>query len=182
MWNQMARKKVYSDPLDELLDKLSNGDFVDQSVHEFNETVNDTVKGYQDSKRSKGTARSYTRSTYSTKKPVIIAAVETAQYDSRYDQVIACLSNLDFTGYAAGKKDGYQQAIDRYLELVKEHGKDLRKVEIMVSDDLSTCLTKMRSVTVDGYTQGYYDALGMVKKVLYNSKLARLRELSNKLK
>ena len=58
----------------------------------------------------------------------------------------------------------------------------MRKVEQMVVDDLSTCMSKMRTVTVDGYTQGYYDALGMVKKVLYNSKLARLRELSNKLK
>ena len=178
----MARKKVYSDPLDELLDKLNNGDFVDQSVHEFNETVNETVQGYQETKRSKGTARSYTRSTYSTKKPIIVGSVETASYDSRHEQILACLSNLDLTGYAAGKKDGYQQAIDRYIELVKENGNDMRKVEQMVVDDLSTCMSKMRTVTVDGYTQGYYDALGMVKKVLYNSKLARLRELSNKLK
>ena len=59
----MARKKVYSDPLDELLDKLNNGDFVDQSVHEFNETVNETVQGYQETKRAKATARSYNRST-----------------------------------------------------------------------------------------------------------------------
>ena len=178
----MARKKVYSDPLDELLDKLSSGDFIDQSVHEFNETVNDTVKGYQESKRTKGTAGSYTRSTYSTKKPIIVPAIETASYESRHEQVIACLSNLDFTGYATGKRDGYQQAITRYIELVNENEKDLRKVEIMVVDDISVCMSKMRSVTVDGYTQGYYDALGMVKKVLYNSKLARLRELSNKLK
>ena len=41
---------------------------------------------------------------------------------------------------------------------------------------------KSRTVTVDGFTQGYYDALLMVRKVLSNSKLARLRELSNKLK
>ncbi len=178
----MARKKIYTDPLDELLDKLNSGDFIDQSVHEFNETVNDTVQGYQQSRRSKGTANSYTKSTYSTKRPVIKPEIETAQYTSRYEQVTACLSNLEFTGYAAGKKDGYQQAIDRYLQLVKENSSDLRKVEGFVNEDITTCSSKMRTVTVDGYTQGYYDALAMVKKVLYNSKLSRLRELSNKLK
>lgn len=178
----MARQKIYTDPLDELLDKLSNGDFVDQSVHEFNETVNDTVKGYQSSRRSRGTSNSYTKSTYSTKRPVIKPEYENAQYVSRFEQVTTCLNNLDFTGYASGKKDGYQQCIERYIQLVKENQNDLRKVETFVNDDISTCASKMRTVTVDGYTQGYYDALAMVKKVLYNSKLARLRELSNKLK
>ena len=43
----MANNKKYtynSDPLDELLEKLNSGDFVDQSMHEFSNTVNDTVK------------------------------------------------------------------------------------------------------------------------------------------
>ena len=176
----MANRKYNynSDPLDELLEKLNSGDFADQSMHEFS----NTVKGYNTSKRSRGTSGSYTRSTYSTVRPRIKADVEVASFNSRYEQIIASLSNIVYDNYASGKKDGYQQAIDRYIELVKENGNDMRKVEQMVVDDLSTCMSKMRTVTVDGYTQGYYDALGMVKKVLYNSKLARLRELSNKLK
>ena len=55
-------------------------------------------------------------------------------------------------------------------------------MEEQVTDDLLTCSQKMNTITIDGYTQGYYDALTMVKKVLHNSKLARLRELSNSLK
>ena len=43
----MATKKSYTDPLDDLLDKLNSGDFVDQSMYEFSEIVNDTVQGYQ---------------------------------------------------------------------------------------------------------------------------------------
>ena len=179
----MARKYTYnSDPLDELLDKLNSGDFVDQSMHEFSNTVNDTVKGYNDTRRKKGTANSYTRSTYSTVRPRIKADVEVASYNSRYDQIITSLSNIVYDSYAQGKRDGYQQAIDRYLEMTKQYKNNLIVVETQVADDLATCRRKMRTITIDGYTQGYYDALTMVKKVLHNSKLARLRELSNKLK
>ena len=43
----MAKRQTnYSDPLDELLEKLNSGEFVDQSMHEFNEVVKDTVKNY----------------------------------------------------------------------------------------------------------------------------------------
>ena len=41
------KNRNYSDPLDELLDKLTSGYYVDQSVNEFSSTVNDTVKNYQ---------------------------------------------------------------------------------------------------------------------------------------
>ena len=66
--------------------------------------------------------------------------------------------------------------------MTKQYKNNLIVVETQVADDLATCRRKMRTITIDGYTQGYYDALTMVKKVLHNSKLARLRELSNKLK
>ena len=66
--------------------------------------------------------------------------------------------------------------------MIDSHSRDLQPVEVQVNSDINTCASKLREVTVDGYTQGYYDALLMVKKVLFNSKLARLREISNKLK
>ena len=66
--------------------------------------------------------------------------------------------------------------------MTKQYKNNLLHVEEQVSDDLLTCSQKMNTITIDGYTQGYYDALTMVKKVLHNSKLARLRELSNSLK
>ena len=178
----MAKRQTnYSDPLDELLEKLNSGEFVDQSMHEFNEVVKDTVKNYDDVKR-KGTSSRYTRSTYATLKPTIMPEFETKTYTSRYEQVTTCLNNLSYNNYPQGKKDGYVEAIRRYLEMIDSHSKDLQPVEIQVNSDINTCQSKLREVTVDGYTQGYYDALLMVKKVLFNSKLARLREISNRLK
>jgi hypothetical protein len=175
----MAKKYTYnSDPLDELLEKLNSGDFVDQSMHEFS----NTVKGYSDSKRKRGTTNSYTRSTYSTVRPRIKSDVEVASFSSRYDQIIASLSNIVYDNYAAGKKDGYEEAIKRYLEMTQQYKNNLLHVEQQVASDLETIQKKMNTITIDGYTQGYYDALTMVKKVLHNSKLARLRELSNNLK
>lgn len=176
----MADAKFNGDSLDELLDKLNSGDFVDQSVHEFSRTVDDTVKGYY--QQSKGTSRRYTRDTYATTKPRVRPDVENAQYNSRYEQVTACLASIEYTGYASGKVDGYKQAVARYQNLVHEHKDDLRPVEAQVADDLATCAERMRTVTIDGYTQGYYDALQMVRKELTNSRLARLREISNRLK
>ena len=177
-----TRKKNYTDPLDELLDRLNSGDLVDQSVYEFNETVNDTVKSYQNSRRSSGTRTRYQRATYSTVRPVIKPEYETADYSSRYQQCLACLQNQDYTGYPASKKDGYNEAINRYIELIEQNEKDLRPVEKQCDEDTKTCRSKMKTVTIDGFTQGYYDALLMIKKILTNSRLARLRELSNKLK
>ena len=181
----MANNKKYtynSDPLDELLEKLNSGDFVDQSMHEFSNTVNDTVRGYNNARKRTGTSSRYTRSTYSTVRPRIKADVEVASFSSRYDQIIASLSNIVYDNYPQGKRDGYQQAIDRYIELTKQYKNNLLHVEEQVTDDLLTCSQKMNTITIDGYTQGYYDALTMVKKVLHNSKLALLRELSNSLK
>ncbi len=178
-----TRRKTYnSDPLDELLEKLNSGEFVDQSVYEFNETVNDTVKSYHDSRRSGGTKTRYQRATYSTVRPIIKPEIETADYNSRFQQCVTCLENQDYRGYPASKKDGYQEATNRYIGLIKDHPNDLRAVEQQCIQDSKTCQSKLRTVTVDGFTQGYYDALLMVRKVLSNSKLARLRELSNKLK
>jgi len=175
------RNTYYSDPLDELLEKLNSGEFVDQSMHEFHEVVRDTVKTYDDVRR-KGTSSRYTRSTYATLKPTIEPEFETKVYSSRYEQVTTCLAHLSYNNYPQGKKDGYEEAIRRYQEMIDSNSKDLHPVEVQVNSDINTCQSKLREVTVDGYTQGYYDALLMVKKVLFNSKLARLREISNRLK
>ena len=66
--------------------------------------------------------------------------------------------------------------------MVQQYKNNLLHFEQRVAADLNTSRQKMNTITIDGYTQGYYDALTMVKKVLHNSKLARLRELSNNLK
>ena len=166
----------YTDPLDEILDKLNSGSFTDQSPYEFTETV----KSYTQNKKAR-TTTAYKRNLYSTVKPVIKGAVETANYDSRYQQVTECLNNIDYSGYSDEKAEGYRQGIQRYLELISQNVMDLRPVETQVAGDISTCQAKLKSTTVDNFFMGYYDSLLMVKKVLFNSKIARLRELSNKL-
>ena len=88
----MAKKYTYnSDPLDELLEKLNSGDFVDQSMHEFS----NTVKGYSDSKRKRGTTNSYTRSTYSTVRPRIKSDVEVRLIRIRSRMEIHCQPELE---------------------------------------------------------------------------------------
>jgi hypothetical protein len=39
---------------------------------------------------------------------------------------------------------------------------------------------KVRTSNTDDYLRGYYDALLMVKKILNNSRMAKLAELANK--
>lgn len=174
------RDQYTNDPLDELLDKLNSGDFMDQSIHEFSEVINDTVKSYRKARTTRG--KNYQKTTYSTIKPIIRADVETASFDSRHEQVLACLDNITYVGYGNEKKAGYQAALSRYRELVEKNPSYLKDLELDVNDDINTCQSKMRKQSLDSYTQGYYDALLMIKKILFNSKLARLRELSNKLK
>ena len=175
------RKNTYnSDPLDELLNKLNSGDFMDQSIYEFSEVVNDTVQNYHQTKTTKG--KNVQRTTYAAVKPTIKPSVETATFASRYEQVMACLDNISFTGYSAEKKEGYQAAINRYRELAEKTPSNLLPLENSINSDITTSQRKIRTSTVDPYLSGYYDALLMVKKILFNSKLARLRVLSNKLK
>lgn len=175
------KKNTYSsDPLDELLDKLNSGDFIDQSIYEFSEVINDTVQNYHETKTTKG--KNVARTSYATTKPIIKPEVETATFKSRYDQVVSCLENISYTNYAQDKKEGYQAAIARYREAVDKTPNNMMDLERSIVDDISTCQRKIRTSTYDGYMSGYYDALLMVKKILFNSKLARLRELSNKLK
>ena len=174
------RNNYTSDPLDELLNKLNSGDFMDQSVYEFSEVVNDTVKGYHQTKTTRG--KNVARTTYSVTKPTIKPEVETANFASRYDQVISCMDNISYTGYAAEKKEGYQSAVTRYREMVEKTPANLMSLENSVNQDIVTCQRKIRTSSVDNYMSGYYDGLMMVKKILFNSKLARLRDLSNKLK
>ncbi len=176
-----TRKNSYtSDPLDELLSKLNSGDFTDQSIYEFSEVVNDTVQNYHQTKTTRG--KNVARTTYTTTKPIIKPEVETASFASRYDQVISCLDNISYTGYASEKKEGYQSAIARYREMVEKTPRNLLSLEVSINTDINTCQRKIRTSSVDSYMSGYYDALLMIKKILFNSKLARLRELSNRLK
>ncbi|MBQ1877183.1 MAG: hypothetical protein II161_00050 [Erysipelotrichaceae bacterium] len=173
------KNRNYSDPLDELLDKLTSGYYVDQSVNEFSSTVNDTVKNYQRARPNPSAAR---RTAYKEVKPKVIPSVDTATYESRYAQVTTCLNNIDFTGYSDEKIDGYKQAISRYLELIENNKMDLRPVEDQVNSDYLALRKQIKLSNAEPYLFGYYDASMMVKKVIFNSKLARLRELSNSLK
>ena len=172
----MATNKSWNDSLDELLAKLNNGDFVDQSVREFAKTVSNTTSAYT----SGGTSSRYTSATYRSVIPHVNRMIESSSYASRYLQVVTCMENIVYGKYPASKKDGYSQCIARYIEECKNHSSNLKVVEESVTKDMNEYKAKVNSVTVDGFLQGYYDALLMVKKLLYNSKLARLQVLTNK--
>ena len=175
------RNRSYSDPLDELLDKLTSGYYVDQSINEFSDVVNDTVKSYQRATGRVG-SNNTRKNLYREIKPKVVPSVDTAAYDSRYAQVVAWLNNIDYSGYSDEKADGYRKAISRYLELVESNKNDLRPVEQQISNDITALQRQLRNASAEPYLFGYYDAALMAKKVIFNSKLARLRVLSNNLR
>lgn len=170
--------KTWNESLDEMLAKLNNGEFVDQSLNEFEKTINDTVLGQKNKKNSYS---SFSTTNYKTVVPHIDRKVENAAYSSRYDQILSCLENIIYDNYPAEKQDGYKQAINYYIEEVKKYQNDLKALEEQVKNDLNTYKAKVRSTNVDAFLTGYYDALLMVKKIMNNSRLARLSELNNKI-
>ncbi len=187
----MSTNQSWNDSLDEMLEKLNNGDFVDQSISEFEKTITQSNRtstsyssyGSNGSYRTNSTASSKTTSSknsYSSVVPHIDRNVESATYPSRYLQVITCLENIVYDRYPYEKQEGYQSCINYYIELVKSNNNNLKPVEQEVENSLKEYKQRTSGATVDGFLQGYYDALLMVKKCLYNSKLARLQVLSNR--
>ncbi len=171
-------EKPWSESLDEMLAKLNNGDFVDQSLYEFEKTINDSVLGAQNKTARKGNV--YSTTNYKTVIPHIDRAVENAKYSSRYLHIVNCLENIVYNNYPESKKEGYQKAINYYLEEIKKHQASLKAFDQQISIDMATYKNKVRTSNTDDYLRGYYDALLMVKKILNNSKLAKLAELANK--
>lgn len=170
-------EKPWSESLDEMLAKLNNGDFVDQSLYEFEQTISDSVLGTQKTAKR---ANLYSTTNYRTVVPHINREVENAKYSSRYLHIVNCLENIVYHKYPESKKEGYQKAINYYLEEIKKHQNSLKAFDQQVSIDMATYKTKVRTSNTDDYLRGYYDALLMVKKILNNSKLAKLAELANK--
>ncbi len=167
-------KNYSTEPLDEMLEDLLSGAFNGQTLNEFH----DTVLGNNQTRQK--THTSSQSATYNTIKPTIDAATEAANYDKRYDQVIAYLNNIDYGDYPQEKIDGYQPAIDKYIALVEKYPNDLRPVEEQLTVDIKSGNSAIRKAPDDNYAKGYYEALLMVRKVLRSSKQAKLRELSYK--
>lgn len=172
--------KTWSESLDEMLAKLNSGEFVDQSLNEFEKTINDTVLGKKTS-RANSSYSSFSTTNYRTIVPHVSRNIENASYSSRYEQILACLQNINYDNYPTDKQDGYKQAINYYIEQLKVHQDSLKELEQQIQNDLTTYKEKVRSTNVDGFLQGYYDALLMVKKIMNNSRLARLSELNTKI-
>ncbi len=185
----MSTKESWNDSLDEMLEKLNNGDFTDQSISEFEKTINQTNRvntsyssyGSNGSYRTNSTANTASaKNSYSSVVPYIDRNTESATYPSRYLQVITCLENIVYDHYPDDKQEGYTSCIKYFIELVKSNNHNLKPVEQEVDNSLKEYKQRTTGANVDGFLQGYYDALLMVKKCLYNSKLARLQVLSNR--
>lgn len=177
----MAENKSWNDSLDEMLTKLNNGDYIDQSVNEFKRGVDDTVIGVRKTVGKNGNTTYTTNSNvYKVVVPHINRTIENTKYPSRYQQVLTCLENIQYDQYPDDKKQGYQSCINKYIDDVKNHQNSFKALDLQIDRDMREYKSKVKTSNVDAYLQGYYDALLMIKKVLNNSKLARLQELANK--
>ena len=171
----MSSEKDWYSSLDDLILKLNSGDFVDQSLNEFKKTVNKTVEVVN----SSTTTSKKTSGVYSEALPRINRTVESTSYPSRYQQITTCLEKIEYGNYNAEKQNGYKQCVKVYLDELY-NGADLKALETRINSDMSEYKKKVKSQQEDNFLKGYYDALLMVKKVFYNSKLARMQELANK--
>ena len=170
----MSNEKDWYSSLDDLILKLNSGDFIDQSLNEFKKTVNTTVSSQGSSTQTKKTS-----GIYKEVLPRINRTVESTNYGSRYKQITACLEKIEYGNYNSEKQNGYKQCISAYLNELY-NSTDLKTLESRINSEMSEYKKKVGSQQLDNFLIGYYDALLMVKKVFYNSKLARMQELSSK--
>ena len=170
--------KTWNESLDEMLAKLNNGEFANQSIKDFEKAINDSVYG---SKYKSSSNKSYSSTNYRQTQPYIKKSIDNTKYDSRYQQITQCLSNIEFENYSDEKKAGYQQALDYYLSQTDKYRDNLKLLEAEIKNDLSTYKSKVRSSNVDNFLLGYFDGLQMIKKVINNSKNDRFAELNNKI-
>ncbi len=170
-------KNSWSDSLDDMLTKLNDGAFSNSSLNEFSKVVNDTLGNPHIVRPSADAYASKAATSYTETKPLIESQYEDSLYGSRYDQVDNCLRHLVYpTNYNSDKAAGHKAAVSQYLQLIGPARSDLRPVEKRLADDILTCQQKL--IHPEPYIQGYYDALLLIRKIFYNSKLARLQELS----
>ncbi|MGN1398425.1 MAG: hypothetical protein ACI4WG_00270 [Erysipelotrichaceae bacterium] len=170
--------KTWNESLDEMLAKLNNGEFVNQSINDFEKAINDSVYG---TKYKTNSYKGYSTTNYRTVQPYVNKAIDNTKYDSRYQQIKQCLSNIEFENYPDEKRAGYQQALDYYLAETDKYNDNLKLLEAEIKNDINTYRSKVRSSNVDSFLLGYYDGLQMVKKIINNSKNARFAELNNKI-
>jgi hypothetical protein len=179
-------KTNWSDSLDDMLEKVTDGAFVNSSLNEFEKVVNDALKNQPSGSTtsSKSTADAYSakaKTSYTETKPLINNMYESSDYASRYDQIDNCLHNITYpANYDSEKAAGHKAAVQQYSNLLPANQMDLRPVEEQLAADILTCQKKL--VRPEPYLQGYYDALLLIRKVFYASKLARLQELSAMIK
>lgn len=169
--------KSWNEKLDEMLADLNDGNFVDQSINEFEKVVDDTVMSVKKATRSGSTVN--VKTTYKNAVPHVNRTIEASNYTSRYSQVVTCLENIVYNNYPSEKRAGYQQCIDQYLNEI--HGTNsLKQLDNQIIEEMKVYKQKVKNTEVDDFLKGYYDALLMVKKTLNASRLARLQELANK--
>lgn len=172
--------KSWNEKLDEMLADLNEGNYVDQSIDEFEQTIDDNVLSVKRAtRRSYNTTATNVKNTYRNVVPHINRTVEATNYPTRYAQITTCLENIVYNNYPEEKKAGYNQCIQHYLDMVHSC-QSLKDVDITIVDEMKEYKAKVKTTEEDDFLRGYYDALLMVKKVLNASRLARLQELANK--
>lgn len=111
--------------------------------------------------------------------PYVEPMVEKTIYNSRYSQFVKCLQNIIYGNYPQEKKNGYVSAIDRYLTLANNNPKNFKILDEQIEKDFQDYKQRV-SGSPDAYLSGCFDALCLIKKLLYQSKIARFQELASK--
>lgn len=111
--------------------------------------------------------------------PYVEPMVEKTIFNSRYTQFVKCLQSIIYGNYPQEKKNGYVSAIERYLSLANNNPKNFRVLDEQIEKDFQDYKQRV-SGNPDAYLSGCFDALCLIKKLLYQSKIARFQELASK--
>lgn len=170
----------WEDSLDDILTRFKNGEYENQSANDFEKMVNNATGQTQPYITTRYTTAYSSNTTKKVFIPYVNRIIENSTYKTRYEHVMNCFDNVVFNNYPDDKKQGYLKCLERYKEEVYANSGNLKPVEQMVVNDITTYKTKVSGPTVEGFLMGYYDCLLMVKKVLNSTKLARLQLVNSK--
>ena len=166
----MSRRDDWTTALEDMLSEINYSVYI--------RTGTDTVKRRTTNAR---TATSIPISSYQTNvTPFVNTTIENTYFKTRYSHFSTWINNLNYSNYPDEKKNGFATAIRRYLELADNNRYNFKVLDQQIIKDFNEYNTKVSASNADAYLRGYYDALTIIKKVLYQSKLMRFQELTNK--
>ncbi len=119
--------------------------------------------------------------TVSSIMPYVNSTIENTYFKSRYSHFTTWINNLNYTGYPDEKRNGFVSCIGRYMELANNNKNNFKVLDNQITSDFTEYSKEVKNSSADNFLLGYYDALLIIKRVLYQSRLVRYQELTNKI-